>query len=105
MYVYYRQCHKSLKPAAVFPIEVELGIDLQTLSSQYREGTHDVSSESHNQVEDEHPNSEENIKSEEELLDLLLPDVPPPTPALPAAEEDKRSEVDRILAQLQEPEQ
>ena len=24
MYVYYRQCHRALKPAAIFPIEVEL---------------------------------------------------------------------------------
>lgn len=28
MYIYYRQSYRSLKPAAVFPIEVELGIDL-----------------------------------------------------------------------------
>ena len=28
MYIYYRQCHRSLKPAAIFPIEVELGINL-----------------------------------------------------------------------------
>eukprot|EP00731_Ephydatia_muelleri_P029184 Em0020g828a len=27
MYVYYRQCHNTLKPAAVFPIEVQLTID------------------------------------------------------------------------------
>ncbi len=26
MYIYQRQCYKVLKPAAVFPIEVELGI-------------------------------------------------------------------------------
>ena len=29
MYVYYRQSYRSLKPTAVFPIEVELGINLQ----------------------------------------------------------------------------
>lgn len=29
MYIYYRQCHRALKPAAVFPIEVELGINLE----------------------------------------------------------------------------
>lgn len=34
MYIYYRQCHRSLKPAAVFPIEVELGIDLD-ISRRY----------------------------------------------------------------------
>ena len=28
MYIYYRQCYRSLKPAAVFPIEVELGVNL-----------------------------------------------------------------------------
>ena len=29
MYIYYRQSYRSIKPAAVFPIEVELGIHLQ----------------------------------------------------------------------------
>lgn len=28
LYVYSRQCHKIFKPAAVFPIEVELGVEL-----------------------------------------------------------------------------
>ena len=28
MYVYYRQSHKALKPAAVFPIEVELQTEM-----------------------------------------------------------------------------
>ena len=33
MYIYYRQCHRTLKPAAVFPIEVELGINLERYHS------------------------------------------------------------------------
>lgn len=108
MYVYYRQCHKALKPAAVFPIEVELGIDFNSQylpeAHHFNSGSHDGSSTSHDQGEDEPPASEE-TKAEENLLDLLLPDVPAPVPSLPAAaEEDSRSEVDKILAQLQEPE-
>lgn len=35
MYIYYRQCHRYLKPAAVFPIEVELGIDLDASKRYY----------------------------------------------------------------------
>ena len=34
MYVYHRQCYKVLKPAAVFPIEIQLGLDTTTLQSE-----------------------------------------------------------------------
>lgn len=35
MYIYYRQCHRSLKPAAIFPIEVELEANLTGVSKRY----------------------------------------------------------------------
>ena len=34
LYVYTRQCYKALKPAAVFPIEVQLGPELLTAAEQ-----------------------------------------------------------------------
>ncbi len=43
MYIYYRQCHRSFKPAAVFPIEVELGIDLDVSKRYLNVGSHDDS--------------------------------------------------------------
>ena len=96
MYVYYRQCHRALKPAAVFPIEVELGFDPMQ-STQPPEShdsdtrSHDIDSESHDQ------------KKEEELtddqMDLLLPSVPlPPSSSSAPPTDPQESEIDRILA-------
>ena len=36
--MYNRQCHKILKPAAIFPIEVQLGADAMASSRSREEG-------------------------------------------------------------------
>ena len=45
MYIYYRQCHRTFKPAAIFPIEVELGINLEEASRRYLDAYTDEPSE------------------------------------------------------------
>ena len=96
MYVYYRQCYRALKPAAVFPIEVELGFDpLQS--------SHDNSSESHDTADGsyDHNDSEKEGKGidDENPLDLLLPSVPlPPSSPTAPPTDPQESEIDRILA-------
>ena len=68
MYVYYRQCYKIMKPACVFPIEVELGITLDPS----RQESHDQDPSSHEQShEGEHDNTT--------VDDLLLPSLAMPT--------------------------
>ncbi|XP_064406147.1 PRKCA-binding protein-like isoform X2 [Halichondria panicea] len=65
MYVYYRQCHKIMTPACVFPIEVELGINLDP----YRYESHDP------------PPVSPDINKPEDIGvdDLLLPSLATPT--------------------------
>ena len=103
MYVYYRQCYRALKPAAIFPIEVELGFDPMQ-STHYGE-SHDIDSKSHDNDPGSHDAESESHdqKKEEELnddqMDLLLPSVPLPPPTSSAPPTDpQESEIDRILA-------
>ena len=107
MYVYYRQCHKALKPAAIFPIEVELGFDpLQSIHDQ-SSGSHDTADESHDGGGGSGDQKEENKEpNDDNSLDLLLPSVPlpPSTPQAPPTD-PQESEIDRILAQDFEHEQ
>ena len=73
MYVYYRQCYKIMKPACVFPIEVELGITLdpsRQVSHDHDISSHDKPSLSHD-TEGEHENTT--------VDDLLLPSLATPT--------------------------
>ncbi len=74
MYVYYRQCHKIMKPACVFPIEVELGINLDT--GRYE--SHDLLPVSHDKSHDESHDTEKPDK-ENGNDDLLLPSLALPT--------------------------
>jgi hypothetical protein len=87
MYIYYRQCHRSLKPAAVFPIEVELGIDVD-ISQRYsqnaggeeeKEYSDTISAEDQKAVADTLP------PVDDLLLDLGLTDTELPPPPVPAA--------------------
>lgn len=50
MYIYYRQCHRALKPAAVFPIEVELGINLEDAIKRYADTEEPVQSQDNSDV-------------------------------------------------------
>ena len=90
--MYYRQCYKALKPAAVFPIEVELGINLgdSSKTSDYTKDdtTKDPSSddmESEDQsAESKNQDSDTAAVVEDLLLGLDLTDtsssaaLPPP---------------------------
>lgn len=101
MYVYYRQCHKALKPAAIFPIEVELGFDpLQSVHDQ-SSGSNDAADESHDGGDgsrDEKEDKEPELNDDNQL-DLLLPSVPLPSSSSQAPPTDtQESEIDRILA-------
>ena len=100
MYVYYRQCHKALKPAAIFPIEVELGFDpLQSIHDQ-SSGSHDTTDESHGSGGGSGDQKEGNKEvNDDNSLDLLLPSVPLPPSSPQAPPTDlQESEIDRILA-------
>ena len=101
MYVYYRQCHKALKPAAIFPIEVELGFDpLQSVHDQ-SSGSHDTADESHDSEGGSGDKKEEENKelNDDNSLDLLLPSVPlPPSNQQAPPTDPQESEIDRILA-------
>ena len=92
MYVYYRQCHRALKPAAIFPIEVELGFDpLQSVHDHHSESHDDTDSRSHDQKESK--------ELSDNPLDLLLPSVPlPPSSVSTPPTDPQESEIDRILA-------
>ena len=101
MYVYYRQCYRALKPAAIFPIEVELGFDpLQSMHDQYERSieSSDKANESHGDESESHDNKEgEELNNDS--LDLLLPSVPlPPSSTSAPPTDPQESEVDRILA-------
>ena len=54
MYVYHRQCHKALKPTAVFPIEVQLGVDTTPLRSEAEEKTPPAMQSSQSEEEQTH---------------------------------------------------
>ena len=90
MYVYYRQCYKILKPAAIFPIEVELGVssDYTRQSSESTE-SRDYTTVSHDQSHDE-------PSKDTSLDDLLLPSL-----ALPPSESKPHppGEIDDLLVQ------
>ena len=74
MYIYYRQCHRTLKPAAIFPIEVELGIDVD-ISNRYSRAVEEEVEE----TKDEKAAAEELPPVDDLLLDLgLTDDIPPP---------------------------
>lgn len=73
MYVYYRQCHKIMKPACVFPIEVELGINLDP--SRYESHDPVVSHDESHDVDKPDENGDD---------DLLLPSLALPTDELTA---------------------
>lgn len=85
MYIYHRQCHRSLKPAAVFPIEVELGIDID-ISRRYYHDEEETTKEE--EYQDSNDNSNDNTSMAQEqsqlppvddlLLDLGLSDTQPP---------------------------
>ena len=106
MYVYYRQCYRALKPAAIFPIEVELGFDpLQSSHENPYEshdtagGSYDNGSESRDDDSRSHDQKEGMGGNDDNPLDLLLPSVPLP-PSGPSAPptDTQESEIDRILA-------
>ncbi len=102
MYVYYRQCHKIMKPACVFPIEVELGINLDPnrYESHYpisHDESHDPLPVSHDESHDplpishdeshdliSHDESHDVDKLDEDNSngDLLLPSLALPTEEL-----------------------
>ena len=99
MYVYYRQCHRALKPAAIFPIEVELGFDpLQSVHDHHSE-SHDRAIESHDNTDSGSHDQKESKELSDNPLDLLLPSVPLPPSSVSAPPTDpQESEIDRILA-------
>ena len=70
MYIYYRQCYRSLKPAAIFPIEVELGINLKDPSKRNEElvESHDFNDKSCD------PEDQSQPPIDDLLLDLGIPD-------------------------------
>ncbi len=75
MYIYYRQCHRTLKPAAVFPIEVELGINLGEYSRAGITGeSHDVSNYDAGTRDQDNEQSQRSIQQDDPALadDLLL---------------------------------
>ena len=90
MYVYYRQCFKIFKPAAIFPIEVELGV-----SSDYTRQSSEPT-ESHDYTTVSHDTSHDDSSKDNSLDDLLLPSL-----ALPPSESKPHppSEVDDLLVQ------
>ena len=99
MYVYYRQCHRALKPAAIFPIEVELGFDPLQSVQEYQSESHDTPSESHDIDSESHDQKEAKDVNDNPLEDLLLPSVPlPPSTASAPPTDPQESEIDRILA-------
>lgn len=88
MYIYYRQCYRSLKPAAIFPIEVELGINLEAYSRNTDTDTDTVESlepkEAKEEVEGQSLTTGQSSTSQSEIDDLLL-DLGDDTLPLPLA--------------------
>ena len=55
MYVYNRQCHKAVKQAAVFPIEVQLTIRSATPAEEEEEGEGEGERETRERVKVQEP--------------------------------------------------
>lgn len=89
MYIYYRQCHRTLKPAAVFPIEVELGINLERYHSYSDADTEAEETEVSGSIENGQSSLENNSSTTEhdEVQSLEEQGQSPPSQQLPPVED------------------
>ncbi len=80
MYIYYRQCYRALKPAAVFPIEVELGINPDVSKRYYYSATEEpgdasTAAATDSKTKEDTPSKDETLPAVDDLLlDLGLTD-------------------------------